>query len=187
MHHDATRNTIVCAISTPDSAHWVLARAAEEAHHRRGTRLHVLRVLEKRRFRRGPDTDELDAAMADLIDVVQRALADLQELCTDSEATCTLYVRCGDPADEIAALAAEVEADAILLGARTDSGHNVPHELIDRAECRVEIVRPKDYGTSLAPEPERSEEDTRRRSDELPLSAVLAPTSHISDRPTQFG
>lgn len=180
MNTDATRHTIVCAVSTPDSAHWVLARALEEVRHRPGAALEIVHVLERVR---APSDAALDRALDQLEALVRVVLADLEPLWEGADATCTLRVRPGRPAEEIALLAAELRADAILVGARTSRAHDVPAELLEQAECRLEIVRPKEYGPPAAERPA----GPRRDSDELPLSAVLRPGSFLSDRPTTFG
>lgn len=183
MNTDVTRHTLVCAISTPDSAHWVLARALEEARHRPGTALELLHVLEHGKHGRSPSDAELDHALDGFEALVRSALMDLEPLWEGIDATCVLRVRPGRPAEEIAGLAVEVAADAILVGARSSRGHDVPAELLEQAECRLEVVRPKEY----APQAIERPSGPRRDSDELPLSAVLRPSSLISTQPTTFG
>ena len=186
---------IVCGLADEESAQWVFGRALELAR-AQPTLLHVIHCA------RGGEN--LDRERERFFELLKRSLElGLDELVTD-ETLCKLHIRRGEPALEISDIAAEVEADAVVVGASRRDDGDIAATLLKEVACRLEVVRPKDYSRFAAGnEPaargcqacreEREKSGNPKAhcdwhdSEDLPLSAVLAPRSHISTRPTTFG
>jgi len=195
MSQIAYSRTIIVAGVDPsaDSAIWVLDRAFDEAVRRQPADVHLLRAV-----RRHKGVANLIEAREELEDVARDRLEIFTELAGDVDWSVHAHARVGEPAEEIAILAAEVGADLICVGAAAHRKRTVPSRLLELAECPVLVERPKEYatpreelGSFVCPDCERVREATdgketlcpRHRDAELPLSAVLAPHGRMPYMP----
>ncbi len=130
------RYRIVVGLDLSEYADIVLEHALDQAARHDAPELHLLTVREKRR----QDVEELKRA---LWDRVHPALETFNRYGTDWRAR--LHVRRGNPAEEIAVLAADIRADLIVIGQfglhnpkLTDK--NLPNRVLQQAVCPTLVV-----------------------------------------------
>ena len=142
---------LVAADASPASGH-VIRSAAALARIIPGAEIHIVHVLTDVEAGKPLELDRVppDASLARGLD---RGLAQIAELAVQAHEACTAHVVphvcAGDPAREILQLAAKIEADLIVVGAR--SGHglrklvlgSVAEKVVRRSRCPVFVTRPK--------------------------------------------
>lgn len=152
------RFKMVVAVDDSELADVVLDRAFDEAGRHEAPDLHILRVHEAAGgfFRRDRDDPELGDARAALSAQVARKLEDF-ERGPAAVWRVRLHVRHGRPAEEIANLAAEAEADLVVLGRfglqakkRRRALGSVADEVLRLASAPVLVVQIADYGEKEA-------------------------------------
>ena len=138
---------IVVAVDLTEMTDAVLAAAAEQAARHEGSIIHALCVVDDtqdvldRSIDHGKELNQLEQA------VRVRVMAGLSE----NHQTIEVLARAGRPAEQILALAAEVEADLIVLGRHSQSKAaplflgSVPSRLLAQSRCNVLVVQPKTY------------------------------------------
>jgi nucleotide-binding universal stress UspA family protein len=130
------RYRIVVGIDLSEYAEIVIEHALDQAARHDAPELHLLTVREKRR----QDLEELKRA---LWERAHPALETFNQYGTDWRAR--LHVRGGNPAEEIAQLAADIRADLIVIGQfglhnpkLTDK--NLPNRVLQQAVCPTLVV-----------------------------------------------
>lgn len=143
-----TRTVILTAVDANRSAADVVAAAARIAS-LPGAELHVVHVIE------APVTNRLTGQLEEARDLVERAIADLP-----AEMRVAVHLAVGEPAAQILQVAANVQADMIVIGTREMNSlerfllGSVVEPVTRRAQCPVYVVRKKDYHTRDLPEVE---------------------------------
>lgn len=138
---------VVAADASPTSGH-VIRSAAALARIIPGAELHIVHVLTD--VEPGAPLEPARTASDPSLD---RGLAQLSELALQAHEACPAHVVphvcAGDPAREILQLAANLDADLVVVGAR--SGHglrrlvlgSVAEKVVRRSRCPVFVTRPK--------------------------------------------
>lgn len=137
-----------------------LNHAMHQALSQPGCVLHVLMALEDKHAALFPD-----------IEIDYRGASELQERLSETVQarvrqfrpeglTFFVHVRIGSPAGELMALAAEADADFVIVGTHGHSGvkrwllGSVAEKVVREAHCPVIIARPKDYTITYTESPE---------------------------------
>jgi nucleotide-binding universal stress UspA family protein len=150
-----------------------LSEGLRQASMTPGSILHVLMVLEEKHRTLFPDI-EIDYQGAGKVQswLSETVQGRVQQLRPEGMSF-FVHVRIGDPASEILALAAEADADFIVVGTHGYTGvkrwlvGSVAEKIVREASCRVIVARAKDYSVALVPSPEPPCTDcveTRRQS-----------------------
>jgi nucleotide-binding universal stress UspA family protein len=125
-----------------------------------GSILHVLMALEEKHKTLFPDI-EIDYEGAGKVQswLSETVQARVQQLWPEG-LSLFVHVRIGEPASEILALAAEADADCIIVGTHGYTGvkrwlvGSVAEKVVRDAHCRVIVARAKDYSVAFVPSPE---------------------------------
>ena len=150
--------SIVVAVDSSDFAAGVVEAALDHASRLQAVDLHFLRVLASRGSSRRDRHGEAEAAHEAVGALIHEALVNLGGLSDRSGWTVRVHALLGDPAEEILGLAADVEADLIVLGRW---GNQTPHRdrlgsiaesIVAGASCPVLVHQPSDYETAQRPE-----------------------------------
>jgi nucleotide-binding universal stress UspA family protein len=160
---DQARHTIVAGVDFSEPSDLAVGEAIEQAE-RRGGDLHFVAVMDDGK---GDAPLVRDARIAEVAFRLRERLAEMvQDRITKRftgreppSFSTVIHVRVGRPADEIARLARDVEADLVLVG--TDGRRGVERFMIGSvaertlrlASCPVLVVRPKGYPHEEMPEP----------------------------------
>lgn len=144
-----TPRVLLVAIDFSAVSRHALAWALDYARHV-PCHLHTVHVVE-RRWRLSDLRSDLDALRAELVDVHDAAVAELAPL-VDDEGRSRVgslheHVALGDPASEIVALATELAADLVVVGAHAGGAMqrllvgSVAEKVVRHATCPVVVVR----------------------------------------------
>ena len=134
-----------------------------------GCTLHVIMALEEKHKSLFSDIEsriepriEIDYQGASVVQswLSEAVQARVQEVRPEA-LTLFVHVRIGEPASEILALAAEADADFIIVGTHGHTGvkrwlvGSVAEKVVREARCRVLVARAKDYSVTseVSPEP----------------------------------
>jgi nucleotide-binding universal stress UspA family protein len=137
---------LVVALDLSQYAPAVLEHALDEANRHDATEIHLVAVVESKRLRRRVEA-EVAAARDQLTELAMGTLGAFGT--RDGDWSVRLHVRSGYVAEEIANLAAEIEADLIVLGRfrlNRRRGRSIADEVVRTTVAPVLIVRLKDYG-----------------------------------------
>jgi nucleotide-binding universal stress UspA family protein len=172
---------LVVGLDTSEYAEIVLEHAIDQAARHEDVDLHVVTVT-----KREGDLDELKHQLADLIEPALETLH-------GRPWRAHVHVRAGDPANEIANLAADVRANMIVVGrfgVRRGKLGRVAAEVIAKAPCptlvvgivdqspQVDVQCPKCVAVRAATDGERWFCDEHSAPDrELPLTAFASSTT----------
>lgn len=132
---------IVVAVDFSEITKTVLDAAAEEAKLRPGAQLHALHVVHAPSLVSGGVAIDMSGELARAHEELERCVA-----ASGLEVIC--HVRLGNASDEINALALEVEANLVVVGASTKGlamlvlVGSTTHALLGKCGCSVLIVRP---------------------------------------------
>ena len=136
-----SRTVILTAVDANRSAQQVVAAAAQFAS-LPGAELHLVHVIES------PNPSRLTAQLEDARKIVESATAAL-----DPDLEMIIHLAAGDPATQILQVAANIQADMIVIGTREMTKlervllGSVVEPVTRRAQCPVFVVRRKDYHT----------------------------------------
>jgi nucleotide-binding universal stress UspA family protein len=137
-----------------------LNEALRQASMAPGSILHVLMALEDKHRALFPDI-EIDYAGASKVQAwLSETVQGRVQQARPEGLSFFVHVRIGDPAAELLALAAEADADCIVVGTHGYTGvkrwlvGSVAEKVVREASCRVIVVRAKDYSVALVPAPE---------------------------------
>lgn len=163
----AERYTIVVGIDFSKTGELALQRAFEIANREPNAEPHIVYVASSYgpmlRLELPDDvkTVSIEEASDELRDYVEERLGEFQN---DQQATferAVTHVRVGAPADEIAQLAADLDADIVVVGTHGRRGvrrlllGSVAEGTMRLSHCPVLVVRPKDhYGEELEAAPQ---------------------------------
>ena len=156
---------IVVGLDLSERSDVVLERALDLASRHQASELHVLTVIRPARGQQGTEVpdEELDTAYGRAQELTDVKLNDFGYGADKSgDRQVFLHVRVGTPADEIADLAWEVEADQIVVGRhngkepRFSRVGTVTTQLLRLARCPVLVVQPTDYGVTENLDEQRS-------------------------------
>ena len=125
------RYRIVVGIDLSEYADIVIEHGLDQAARHDAPELHFLTVKEKRK----PSSDDLKQA---LWERVYPALETFNQFGTEWRAR--LHVRRGSPDDQIAQLAAEIQADLIVVGQFGLHKKNIPNRVLQSATCPTLVV-----------------------------------------------
>ncbi len=183
MSSDIREFHIVAGIDFTDISETVVEHAIDSARRHDRPVLHVATVVSIARsfFKKRDaehDREELVAVEAELRALVRRKIGDFGQSLQELENwSVHLHARVGQPTEELAALAAEVEADVLIVGRHGERGRvpffvgSVPERLLKLAACPVMVVQPVDYPL---PEPTPDEPHAQVAPRErLPRSAYM--------------
>jgi len=155
MTQAAIRPTrIVVAVDGSEYAAGVVEYALDIACRFAAAELHFLRVVEPRGRTLRDREGQLDGAHQQVGELIHEALVDLGNSRDRSGWSVRVHALVGDPADEVLGMAADVEADLIVLGRW---GSQQPHRdrlgsigggIVAGARCPVLLAQPTDYGAS---------------------------------------
>ena len=139
---------IVAAVDLSEYADTVLEHAFDQANRHEASEMHVLSVLEPApRFRRPSKTAEEAARTLriELAGLVARALETFAKSSVSWRVR--LHVRAGRPAEEIASLTGEVEADLVVVGRFGTHRRrgSVADDVTRMAPASVLVVQLKDF------------------------------------------
>jgi nucleotide-binding universal stress UspA family protein len=143
-----SRTVILTAVDGSSAAQQVVAAAAQIAS-LPGAELHIVHVIES------PMASHLTAQLEGARLLVERATEGLPP-----ELPMTIHLAAGDPATQILQVAANLQADMIVIGTRAMTKlervllGSVVEPVTRKAQCPVYVVRAKDYHTRNIPEVE---------------------------------
>jgi len=149
---------IVVAIDDSEMAREVLERAIDVAGRHERPELHIIRVVDISPgfLRRGGHEGMVDAAHDGAATLVRETLDDFGR--NEAKWRVHVHARGGSPAEEIVSLAADVEADLILVGRHAGIGvrskhvGSVPSRVLREAQCPVLVTQPMGYEVHEAAE-----------------------------------
>lgn len=139
---------MVAGVDASDAAHAVIERAIDAAKRFDCDELHFLRVVPKR------GNGDLERAHDSLAALVSEKLADFAPAEAGNgtkKLRARVHVSRGNPAEEILELAADVQAQLIVIGRHGESGRlrdrfgTVPSRVIRDATCTVLVEQPSEY------------------------------------------
>jgi nucleotide-binding universal stress UspA family protein len=146
MHMEERLYTIVAAIAGDDTDTCTLYEASRSAQLARRAELHLVHVISAR-----PSASELSAHT----DALTRAPAELQRRIDVMELQgpieITAHFRVGQPSECILQVAAELDADLLIVGTHKRRGveralfGSVAERVMQRAHCPVLVAMPKDH------------------------------------------
>ncbi len=153
MQHDGDMSTadrrsprfrIVVALDRSEYAEIVLEHAIDQAARHDTPDLHFVTVVQSR-----DDVDEVKTWLA--TEVIQ-GLDNLRSSPADWRSRC--HVIEGDPAVEIATLAADLAADLIVMGrfGAHDANNTIAARVLERAPCPTLVVNLMDHPVELTPQ-----------------------------------
>lgn len=193
---------IILGVDFTPSCDLAFHEAARLFQNRDDVRLHVIHVIEEgrentltgRQKRIEREAQALEAVPQDLREYVQEQARRFRA--PRWEAEIGLHVRLGKPAKAIVQLAADLNADMIVIGSHGKKGlaktllGSVSENLTRMAPCQVLVVRPRDYaGIERSPEVDPPRPGDRPNTGEFmynpqyssrELVAFGGRTSHIS-------
>lgn len=151
---------LVVGYDFSEPAELALNEALRQASLAPGCILHVLMALEEKHKSLFPDI-EIDYQGAGKVQswLSEAVQARVQQVRPEG-LTFFVHARIGEPAAEILALAAEADADVIVVGTHGHTGvkrwlvGSVAERVVREAHCRVLVARAKDYSVALVPSPE---------------------------------
>lgn len=168
---------IVVGYDFSETGDQALTEGLRQAAMAPGSVLHVLMVLEEKHRTLFPDIEPklgLDYQSAGLVQArLSELVHDRAQQAELDRVTLFVHVRIGEPASEILALAAEADADCVVVGTHGHTGvkrwlvGSVAETVVREARCPVIVARVKSYGVSYVPAPEPPCPqcvDTRRRT-----------------------
>lgn len=150
------RYKIVIAVDFSEMSETVVETALDLAARHEAPELHLLSVLPTSSGFLRRDTADHDSELDDLSTRLRtlagEKLADFGHPFDDLKGwRVSTHTRAGDPAEHIADLAWEAEADLILVGRHSDTSRrrlfvgSVPQRVMQLARCPVLIAQPTDY------------------------------------------
>ncbi len=154
-NHRNTEFTVVAGVDESEMAETVLEHTLDLVNRHENARLHVLNVVTPRRgiLHRSETLDgRMDEVQTWLAALVNEKLEDFEAGSSAGTLAVRVHVRDGIAAEEIVSLAAECEADVILMGRHGAHRRHrflvgtVPERVLKTASCTVSIVQATDYG-----------------------------------------
>lgn len=149
---------IVAAVDDSDMAHAVVERVLDAAGRHAPAEVHFLRVVAPQRETLRANETTVDAAHDAVEALVKSKVEDFGRSADQSDWTVRVHVAAGRPAEEILEMAADVEADVIVMGRygrkdhRRDRIGSVPTAVLAGASCPVLIEQTTDYGMHERPD-----------------------------------
>jgi nucleotide-binding universal stress UspA family protein len=156
---------LVVGYDFSETANLALEEALQQVSRAPGSTLHVIMALEEKHKSLFSDIDsrngqsfEIDYVGASKVQswLTQTVQARVQQVWPE-RLTLFVHVRIGDPASEILALAAEADADFIVVGTHGYTGvkrwlmGSVAEKIVREARCRVLVARAKDHSVAYVP------------------------------------
>jgi nucleotide-binding universal stress UspA family protein len=151
---------LVVGYDFSETGEMALMEALRQASMAPGSVLHVLMALEEKHILLFPnieiDYQGASKVQAWLSEVVQSRVQQLEP----EGLSYFVHVRIGEPAAEILALAAEADADFVIVGTHGHSGMkrwlmgSVAEKVVREANCPVIVARVKDYEVAFVQSPE---------------------------------
>jgi nucleotide-binding universal stress UspA family protein len=165
---------VVAAVDGSDLTASVLQRALDAAAHRPDHDVHVVRVVEEELdpIAAANRINQLEAMRQELDSDIAGVLDGMQGQDDRPSWRISTHVAAGIPTEEVASLAADVEAQLIVLGRHGDHARrgsfvgSAPERLLRLARCPVLVVQPIDYSVDVEsdePEPELAWEEATWR------------------------
>lgn len=159
----SSTRTIVVGTDFSKTAELAMTRAFEAAANQPEAEIHAVCVMEGAVDKLHPDRGEM-AQLGTLDEAAKRLQAHAKELMDQYIADngrlafkrCVVHAAQGSPAEQITQLAAELDADMIVVGTHGRKGisrlllGSVAEGVLRLAHCPVLVVRPKDYSSSEA-------------------------------------
>ena len=163
----AERYTLVVGVDFSNAGQLALQRAFEIASNEPGAEPHIVHVADTY----GPttltlelpdqvQTVSIEGALDELRDYVAARLGEFEQEHRATFERAVTHIRLGDPAAEIAQLAADLDADVVVVGTHGRRGlgrlllGSVAEGTVRLSHCPVLVVRPKDhYGQALVDAP----------------------------------
>jgi nucleotide-binding universal stress UspA family protein len=137
---------VVVGVELDGAGDLAFVEAIRLAEHRTACELHIAHVLKDVPLDEQPKRIDLEAAR--LREYVEARVATVPVL---GRFDLHVHVRLGSPAQAIAQLAVDLEADLIVVGTHARTGvahlfsHSAASDLVAHAHCPVLVVRPVDY------------------------------------------
>lgn len=164
---NASPYTLVVGVDFSETGELALHRAFELASQIEGAEPHVVYVASaygpmlRLELPNDVKTVSIEEASDHLRNYVEQQLAEFQKTGRANFERAVTHIRVGAPADEIAQLAADLDADLVVVGTHGRRGvrrlllGSVAEGVMRLAHCPVFVVRPKDhFGEQLANAPQ---------------------------------
>lgn len=154
-------NKFVVGYDFSETSEMALNEGLRQASMTPGSVLHVIMALEEKHTVLFPQI-EIDYQGAGKVqELLSESIQARVQQIRPTGLTFFVHVRIGEPASEILALAAEADADFIIVGTHGHGGvkrwlvGSVAEKIVREAHCPVIVARAKDYNISFvqAPEP----------------------------------
>jgi nucleotide-binding universal stress UspA family protein len=146
------RFKIVAAYDFSEQAEMALDRAVAAAEGHPRADLHVIGVLDERGHAKYTEAADMQAAVTSIVDArIEKSMSNHLRV--------FVHARIGDPTEQILNVAAEANADVVVVGTHGRTGvrrwllGSVAERVVRYAGCPVLVVRPKTYyeETGLTP------------------------------------
>lgn len=138
---------IVVAVDLTEMTDTVLAAARDQAETHHGSLLHAVCVIDDTQDVLGRNID----SQGELDQLARAVRARVAASLSLGETEFRVHTRAGRPAEQINAVAAELQADLIVLGRHSQSRvsplflGSVPSRLLAHARCNVLVIQPRAY------------------------------------------
>jgi nucleotide-binding universal stress UspA family protein len=149
---------ILAAIDDSDMAHAVVERALDAAGRHAPSEVHFLRVVPLGRESLRGNEGAVDAAHGEIEEIVKSKVEIFGNAADQSGWGVRVHVAAGLPTEEILEMAADVEADVIIIGRfgshdhRRDRIGTIPAAVLAGASCPVLVEQTTDYGLHERPD-----------------------------------
>ncbi|HEY4117827.1 MAG TPA: universal stress protein [Byssovorax sp.] len=151
VHETLTPFVVLAAVDLSDASESIVDRALDLASDHPGASLHLVSVRELGLELLPPPHDLYGSPLYPLREIAAKAGVSARARGLVRVAKIVTHAAEGDPAAEIIALAADVDADLVVVGTHGRSGlrralmGSVAEGVVRRAGCPVYVMRPKQH------------------------------------------